>query len=112
MRIPLWVDAWAVRAWLNETAVPMQWFGCYLTLGSVAPGDVVTIDFPMVESTSKHTVGDVTSTCRFRGNTCVEISPRPEAEGFPFCLDRSRYEADRASMKTATRYVSPVMIDT
>ena len=127
VRVPMWVNKKAVRYSVNSAEIPAVWLGNYLVVDGLAPGDRISIRFPTVEATESHTIPDYghTYTCRFRGNTLVDISPRPErawaeigqddgikspvAKGYPIYL-RDHYREDGASMKETTRYVSPVLV--
>jgi hypothetical protein len=111
VRIPVWVDKQRVRASKNEVAGAPVWFGNYLLFDGLRERDVLTIDFPVVESSEKITVGDVEFTCRYRGNTLVDISPRPDADGYPYYTDRVRYMAERTPMKRISRYAAPRVIN-
>lgn len=123
VRIPAWADKKCVRCYVNGRESRLVWLGNYLILESVAKGDMVTITFPMVETTELHTerTFETTYTCRFKGNTLVDISPRlarPAATsfgqddgsvavihaGYPI-YQRQRYHSDKAPMKKVTRYV-------
>jgi hypothetical protein len=49
-------------------------------------------------------------TCRFRGNTLVEISP-PVAEGSPLYQKRpEKYKATHAPVKKVTRFVASTVL--
>ena len=65
----------------------------------------------MVETEEKYQSGDIEYTCRFKGNTLVDISPRDERPGFYPMYNRDEYQNNEATMKTVTRYVSPILID-
>ena len=123
VRIPLWVNRKEVQCHINSTQIAqpaknnrrlaLRWaygFGNYLVFDALGEKDVVTIEFPMVETTEKYTVHDRQFTCQFRGNTLVDISPRPEGTGYPLYTKRSQYKAEKAPMKKVTRYVSPTII--
>ena len=73
--VPLWADKNAVRCRVGQREVKNAWFGQYLRFTNLAGKDVVTIEFPMVERTEQWTVGSVVHTCRFKGNTLIEMSP-------------------------------------
>ena len=82
----------------------------------------------LVETVEKHaekTYG-LECTCRLKGNTLVDISPRPDApawadmasddggqfavnKGYPLYL-RDFYKADKAPLRTVERYVAPRLI--
>ena len=64
----------------------LDWLGNYLLIGGLTPGQVVRIEFPLVETVEKHTekTYGLEYTCRLKGNTLVDISPRPDA---PACDD-------------------------
>ncbi len=78
VRVPRWANKKAVRGFVNQAELTAAWFGDYLVVERLQKGDRVTITFPMVETVEKYK--ELTSgleyTCRFRGNTVVDISPR------------------------------------
>ena len=133
VRIPRWVDKEAVGSSISGKEAKTFWLGNYLVFESVDEKAMVTIEFPMVETTETHSQGweglkwymhsEVTSlagyelgaeyeppeeltryTCRFKGNTLVDISPREENPGYPIYL-RDHYKQDKAPTKKVTRYV-------
>ena len=119
-RIPLWVDRKAVRCKLGDKDLPNVWFGNYIRYDGLRPKDILTIQFPMVENTEKWTVPKLDErlpgpdlqihTCRFRGNTLVELTP-PLAPLSPLYQRRpEKYKATEAPTKKTTRYVSPTVL--
>ena len=125
VRIPLWVDRTALRCEVNGRKVPIRWLGRQLQVEDLQPGDTVTITFPMVETIEKHTerTYNTTFTCRFKGNTLIDISPRPKEfslkrissddgkftelnkeMGYPL-YQRDHLKANKAPTKEVTRYV-------
>ena len=67
----------------------------------------IDIAKPIVETTEEWTLGDQVHTCRFKGNTLIEISP-PLQKGSPLYRHRAeKYKATKAPMKKVTRYVTP-----
>ncbi len=112
VRIPLWVDRTAVRCTVGSKRPPNVWLGNRLRFPQVRPGDVLTIQFPMVQKTEVWTIPNVSTPeprkqvhrCTFRGNTLVELSP-PLAPGSPL-YQRTRLLADAAPTKKVTRFVS------
>jgi DUF1680 family protein len=125
VRIPLWADKRAVRCQVNGANLPVTWLGNYVLVDRVSPGDKVTITFPMVETTEYYTDRSYGTryTCRFKGNTLIDISPRAEkfnwtkitsddgtssetGKGYPM-YQRDFYKRDKAPMKKVTRYVHP-----
>lgn len=125
VRIPLWVDRKAVRCTVRGKEVRRVWFGNYLRFKDLRPKDVVTIEFPMVEKTEVWTLpmgweqtvpkgwlspGKQVHTCRFRGNTLVEITP-PLMPSSPLYQGRlEKYKASKASMKKVTRFITPLVL--
>jgi len=57
LRIPRWVDKQAVRSTINGNEAKPYWLGQYLVFDTVGPQDVITVEFPMVESSATYTVG-------------------------------------------------------
>ena len=129
VRIPRWADKSAVRCRVDERELSaLDWLGNYLLIDGLAPAQMVAIEFPMVETVEKHaekTYG-LEYTCRLKGNTLVDFSVRPDApaladmasddgrqftvnKGYPLYL-RDFYNADKAPLKTAERYVAPRLI--
>ena len=106
----------------------LDWLGNYLLIGGLTPGQVVRIEFPLVETVEKHTekTYGLEYTCRLKGNTLVDISPRPDTpawantasddggqyavnKGYPLYL-RDVYRATSAPLQTVERYVAPRLI--
>ena len=125
IRIPMWADKKAVRCSVNNKEMPLEWVGRYLLVSHVEPKDTVTVTFPMVETTEQHTepTYEQTYTCHFKGNTMIDISPRPEEfnwkkiasddgawtelnkeMGYPM-YQREHMKASKAPMINVTRYV-------
>ncbi|MEE8384444.1 MAG: hypothetical protein V3S01_00820, partial [Dehalococcoidia bacterium] len=129
VRIPGWADKRAVRCRVDEQELSaLDWLGNYLLIGGLTPGQVVTIEFPLVETVEKHTENTygLEYTCQMKGNTLVDISPRPDKpawprmasddggrypvnKGYPLYL-RDAYKAANAPLKTVERYVAPRLI--
>ena len=57
LRIPRWVEKQAVRSAINGNKVKPYWLGQYMVFETVSPQDVITVEFPMVESSASYTVG-------------------------------------------------------
>ena len=127
VRMPLWVDRNAVRCLANGQEIPLRWLGRQLQIADLQPHDAVTITFPMVETTERHTepTYDTTYTCQFKGNTLVDITPRPaefslqrissddggftelnKEMGYPL-YQRAHLMGNTAPSKEVTRYVHP-----
>lgn len=126
VRIPLWVDKDAVTSEIDGEEASPYWLGRYLVFDSVGKGDTIAIHFPIVETTETHTLKwkiddfwpESTNpgnewkpqeepdrfTIKFRGNTLVEVGPRPDRIGYPLYL-RDHLKKDKAPMKTVMRYV-------
>jgi hypothetical protein len=49
--------------------------------------------------------GEIKYSCRFRGNTLVDFSPRPDDRWY-LNYRRDRYQAAEAPMKTISRFVT------
>ena len=128
VRIPLWVDKSAVRCRVNERPASTHWLGSYLAIEGLAPHDVVTIEFPMVETVETYTLPSYPEryTIRLKGNTVVDISPRADRlaltemgsddgaffkvnKGYPV-YQREHYQAHKAPLVTKEQYVSGATI--
>ena len=127
VRIPGWVDQRAVQSVVNEKKSSPFWAGRYLVFEGLAPKDVVTITFPMVETTETYTLKwkqedfwfEGTNpgtdwkapakpdqfTFRIKGNTVIEVTPK--YEGGEYALyQRDYFKQNKAPMKEVTRFVS------
>ena len=104
--MPAGVSAGAVKARVNGGAVSPQVEGRRLVFDGLAPGEVVTIEFPVEERTETFTLDGADYRARFRGATLVDISPRQQSPaGYPIYL-RDHLQANQAPLKKATRCVS------
>ena len=114
IRIPSWVSRRAIRCRVGDRDWRTTWTGNYLFVDGLAPGDRVTLGFPIVEETISTTVADdptwrrvKTYSCTFKGNTAIDIAPRDDSRGkYPIFL-RDQYKLVKAPMKNVTRYVYP-----
>jgi hypothetical protein len=124
VRIPLWVDKNEVKCSINNKKTEPAWTGQSLLFSDIDKKDVVTIIFPVVETTEKYTLrwkesdfwmestnpgkswkpGSTVYTMRFRGNTLVDISPRSDLPGYPI-YQRDHLKANKAKMKKVKRYI-------
>ena len=128
VRIPRWADRSAVRCKANGGERPNIWLNNYLLIRDLSPNDVITIEFPIVETVERYTekVYETEYTLRMKGNTVVDISPRgdrpnriadgmddggtfPVNTGYPI-YQRDHYKANKAPMKTVERYVAAKLI--
>jgi hypothetical protein len=122
VRIPLWVDSRAVTATRNGEAVTPAWAGRSLRFQNMQPQDIVVVEFPMVETTETWTVPHLRGpysteppvnrplTCRFRGNTLVEISDVLAPSAITYLNRPAKFAGNKAPMKKTTRYVAPVKL--
>lgn len=131
VRMPGWVDLAAVKVRVNDQAVKPVWVARRLMLESLKAADVVTVVFPVVETVEHYTLkwkqsefwkestnpGDsweppkepAQYTCRFRGNTLIEITPRDEGKGYPL-YERDNLKQTITPMNKVTRYVPSVLL--
>ena len=121
VRVPLWVDKSAVRCAVDGNDRKPAWFGSYLRFRDLRPGESITVQFPMVETTEEWSVSQLTwpgniigeeqvHTCRIRGNTLVEITPGL-SPGSPLYRGRKAlYSTTQTPMKTVSRYASPITL--
>ncbi len=118
VRAPLWVDLQAVQCQVGKKDITNTWFGRYLRIQPLNPGDTVTIQFPVAEWVEKWTVSNLgwpgsektVHTCRFRANTLVEMTP-PLMPGSPLYQQRpDKFKAQVAPRKKVTRFVTPLVL--
>jgi hypothetical protein len=131
LRIPRWVDQSKVTVAVNGKARGYAWVGRCLFLDGTQAGDQVRVEFPMVESKETYTLkwkpesrwleginpgprwkpADSPGRYTFlmKGNTLIDVSPRPQGPGFPL-YQRTYYQQTKAPTKQVTRYISPVTV--
>ena len=130
VRMPMWVDKKAVHAEVNGQPVSPFWLGQFLVFDALNAKDEAVITFPVAESTESYTLKwkqtefwkestnpgssweplkePARYTCKFRGNTLVDISPRDEGSGLPL-YRRDSLKAATAPLHAVARFV-PAMI--
>jgi hypothetical protein len=126
VRIPLWVDQRHVECRVRSKSIRPVWLGRYLRFDGLSAGDRVFIEFPVEEKTEHWTAPPQASfpgytlltvmpqgtryTCRFRGNTLVEITP-PLAPGSQLYQRRPpQFQASKAPEKELTRFETPFVL--
>jgi hypothetical protein len=117
VRIPWWVMRRELRA--AGTGIPhaLSSVGNYMVFDDLRPGDNITLEFPVQETTGHYTVNaktamEQTYTCSFWGSTLVAIAPRDEAPtSYPLYL-RDHLKTQQTPMKTTTRFVPKKVIET
>jgi hypothetical protein len=82
VRIPAWASKKDVKCRIDSRSLENCWLNNYLLVENVKPGEQVTIEFPVVERTFNRTDGSTGHkyAIRVRGNTVVNIGPRPELD--------------------------------
>jgi len=111
IRIPAWTNRRELRAEVNGQSCPQDWIGSYLIFDGLQPGQVISLHFPVTETTAKYTVNahsehEQVYTCTFRAGTLVDISPRDESPtSYPLYL-RDHLHTDKTPMKTIERFVA------
>lgn len=112
IRIPGWVERAKLSASVNGRASPSAWIGSYLTFFDLRPGDVVTVTFPVRETTARYTVAagipghEMTYTVTFRGSTAVDVSPHDGAPTTYQIYKRAHLRKPQAPLKKVLRFVA------
>ncbi|MCU0961583.1 MAG: hypothetical protein MUF48_15915 [Pirellulaceae bacterium] len=129
VRVPRWVDKAAVQVTCGAETLTVAWLGHYVFIPALEAGAVVTIEFPMVETTEVVELGwrldqfwlestqpptswlgalPTRFTLKFRGNTLAELEPRDAQPGYPLYRGRSlQLLRAPARLKEVTRFVLP-----
>ncbi len=110
VRIPAWVWRRELRADVSGKPRKPDWVGKSLVFEALKAGDVVTITFPVRETTASYTINahsaaEQVFACTFRGSTLVDITPRDNApKSYPLYL-RDHMRSDKTPMTAAKSYV-------
>ena len=103
VRIPPWTDRAAVRCKVNGDPREFAWSGNYIETQGLRQGDVITIEFPMPQTTVSREIGGTTYKLMIKGNTVVDIDPKGTV--YPL-YERQKYTSGKAPLKKVTRFVS------
>ena len=125
LRKPLWADRAAFRCSVDGEATTFHWAGNCLAVTDLCGGEQISFEFPMVETVETYSPPTYPGpyTLRMRGNTVVDISPRPERPaivrmgsddgdvfevkaGHPV-YQRDHLKSARAPMKSFDRHEAP-----
>jgi hypothetical protein len=126
VRIPKWVERRAIACHAAGAKLPVSWAGDFLILSGLKGKEVISIQFPLVETVETYylltrEVGPKwweqtddlpTYILHMKGSTCVEVEfPNranfSHAEPMYPVFQREHYRANNAPMKTVSRYVRP-----
>jgi hypothetical protein len=111
VHVPSWVSRRQIRADIAGQTRALAWTGNYLVFDNLQRGDVLTITFPIKETTARYTVcartpAEQAYACTFRGGTLVDISPRDSSPTSYPLYQREHLRKAKAPMKTAERFVA------
>jgi len=126
LRKPLWAERDAFNCRVDGKSVSLHWVDNYLAVTNLSGGEDIVVEFPMVETTETYTLPTYPGpyTLRMRGNTVVDISPRPQRPaivrmssddgdafdvkaGYPIYLRDELGAGGPAPVKTIERNTSP-----
>jgi len=122
VRIPDWVDRESLQVMVNDQAVKLNWKNRRITVLNLKSGDNVVVLFTIVYSTKKITFCDVQEpveyTYEFKGNTVVDVNPRPEvrpgmnhvAKDHTAIYMREHYRKGKAPMVKKSVFISSKII--
>ncbi|MFN8008216.1 MAG: glycoside hydrolase family 127 protein [Terriglobia bacterium] len=117
VRVPPWVDRQKLSWTLNGKSLKPLFVANYAFMENLTKGDVITVEFPLVETTEKYTIVDKFHpapgreyTFKFKGNTVIDISPRQGKPDYPLYL-RDSFKVAQAPLKNTRRFASSVLID-
>jgi hypothetical protein len=115
IRIPLWTDKTSVKCSKGDLEISPEWFGNYLIIKDIKNNDILTLTFPIEERIERWTAPPPTPlsfavgtefTCRFRGNTVVELNPPLFPDSWLYQNRPEKYQAPKAPIKKVVRYVT------
>jgi hypothetical protein len=131
LRIARWVDRKAIATQCGGQPAKPYWVGQYLVFENLKPRDMLTITFPVVETTETYTLKwkqdefwkestnpgstwqpaphPAVYSCTFRGNTLVNISPRDQGTGYPLYQRDALQHVTETPFKKVSRYIAPVL---
>ena len=112
VRIPAWVRIENVHLKINDKNCVKSFAGRYMVANELKAGDILTIDFPIIEETFYRTAHAKTKNetlycIKVRGNTVVDISPRDKDPiHYPFYIRDYLKQDHPTPIQNVTRNVS------
>ena len=106
VRIPAWIDAGELKAFLNGEAVAPTHLGNHLIFESLGKEDEIRLEFPVPEETDRQTIHRTKYTITYRGSTIVDIQPRNSDPKKLSLYQRDFMKATQAPMHRVRRFVS------
>lgn len=103
IRIPEWVSPQETRCQVNGEDRALDWDGRYARVGSVTPGEVATLRFPIPERLDRVQIEKRDYTLLRKGNEVVSIDPMGR-----YCptYQRQHYLEESPRWRRVTRFVS------
>jgi len=104
------VDVRELRATVNGKPAGLDWTGRYIEFSGLAERDTIELTFPVKESAGVYTVAahtpwETTYSCKFRGSTLMDISPRDTSPTSVPLYQREHLDKEKAPVKEVTRFV-------
>jgi hypothetical protein len=109
VRIPQWASKEQVVCKTGKTRVDLNWNERYCSPGFVNSGEVVEIEFPVIEKTVNLEIGPVDARVIIRGNTVVDIEPQGDI--CPLYQNRERYRTGRTTWSNKLWYALTTEVD-
>lgn len=110
VRIPGWLSPESLCCFIDDSsAAPSIAEGCARFCG-LAPGQIVRIEFPVVESRKRYTIGDIEYDVRFRGADVVHVqqcdADRDDRKNLYAFFVRDHYERTQAAMRCREQFAA------
>ena len=108
VRMPGWVDLKAVQGAVDGAALSVTFDGRYAQIGQVAPGQIVSLSFPIVEQTDRVTMANRYYFLVRKGHDVVAIDPPGK-----LCplYRRDHYRDNTTLWKKTSRFVADQIVD-
>jgi hypothetical protein len=108
IRIPEWVTPAETHCKVNDKDRSLEWEGRYAKVGSVKPGDVVILTFPIFKQTDHAHIEKQPYTLVRKGNEVISIDP--PGRYYPL-YQRQHYSDDAPRWRRITRFISDEIIN-
>ena len=108
IRIPEWVTPAETHCKVNDKDRRLEWEGHYAKVGSVMPGDVVILTFPIFKRTDHAHIEKQPYTLVRKGNEVISIDP--PGRYYPL-YQRQHYSDDAPRWRRITRFISDEIIN-
>ena len=110
VRVPMWVDTAEVKSSVSGSSTKPAELGRYLVFDGLKPGNTVTVQFPIPESTERYWLAGREFAMTMRGSTVTSVKPELKDPTLIALYQRPQYKTGgKAPLRKTTRFAAEVI---